>query len=189
MAQSADEAAQPDVPAVAAQPAIAAQPAAETVPGVAAAAPVDPLAPISPDTAGTPGALAPAVTAVQAEPSLQPTASPSVEQRLQRLEKLVESIAVEIKKERVPPTARNNYRAAMEYGVGRYPMQLAAQNLPNATSPVRVNTAPSLSDLKKRRIDVEDHLARLQEELAGIDEQIAKMQSARSSNRYGGEKK
>jgi hypothetical protein len=77
----------------------------------------------------------------------------------------------------------------MEYGIARYPTQRVAQNLPNATFPMRDKTALSLSDLKKRRIDVEDHLAKLQEELAEIDDQITKMQSDRSSKRYGGGKK
>jgi hypothetical protein len=42
----------------------------------------------------------------------------------------------------------------------------------------------SLSDLKKRRIDIEDQLEKLQEQLAEIDDQIAKAQSARPGKRY-----
>jgi uncharacterized protein YdcH (DUF465 family) len=39
---------------------------------------------------------------------------------------------------------------------------------------------PSLSDLKKHRIDLEDELERIKDEMEKVDEQIAKLQSARS---------
>ncbi len=40
----------------------------------------------------------------------------------------------------------------------------------------------SLSDLKKERIDLEDEMESLKDRLDKIDAQIAKLQSARSSN-------
>jgi hypothetical protein len=122
-----------------------------------------------------------ASVAVEAEPSLQPSVGSSIEKRLQRLEKLVESLVAE--HQRVPPTAANSSRAAMEYGIIGYPAARIAQNAVNRAYAMR-DRAISLSELKKRRIDVEDHLARLQEELAEIDDQIAKVQSARPGNRY-----
>ncbi len=42
------------------------------------------------------------------------------------------------------------------------------------------NVAVSLSDLKKQRIDLEDELDSIQERMAKVDEQIAKLQSAHS---------
>jgi beta-lactamase regulating signal transducer with metallopeptidase domain len=184
MAQSADEPATPELPAFAAQPVVSAQPAVEDLPAIEAAPAVaDPVEPEVTAILDPPSALAPAVTAVQAEPSLQPTAAGSVERRLQRLEKLVESIAAEMRNQRIPSAAASNYRATMDNGVGEYARRRVAQNSINPYA-MRDKATLSLSDLKKRRIDVEDQLANLQEQLAEIDDQIAKLQSSRPGKRY-----
>jgi beta-lactamase regulating signal transducer with metallopeptidase domain len=183
MAQPAEEPAQPELPAVAAQPAADPQPfieaqfAVEAQPAVEAVPPADPVEPKVTATLDPPSALDPVVTAVQAEPSLQRTTSDSVERRLQRLEKLVESIAAEMKNQRIPPSAA--YKAAKEYGIA--PTLRAAQNPLN---PYATKATLSLSDLKKRRIDIEDQIEQLGLQLAEIDDQITKMQSTRSSKRY-----
>jgi hypothetical protein len=176
MAQPADEPVRPALPAVVAQP------AGEEIPAVEAAAPpaADPVVPPS---------VEPVSVAIEARPTDQPAAAGSFEKRLQRLEKLVESIAAEMKNQRIPPTAANNYRAAMEYGVTGYPRGRYNQNSVPGEYAMRNKATMSLSDLKKRRIDVEDQLARFGEELAEIDDQIAKLQSTRPTKRFPDTKK
>jgi hypothetical protein len=102
------------------------------------------------------------------------------ERRLERLEKTMESILAETKNQQLaemknqrqpqslPTVAANNW-ANKPYSYS------------NAKSGSdRSAKALSLSDLKKQRIDLEDELESLKERMAKVDDQIAKLQSARS---------
>ena len=102
------------------------------------------------------------------------------ERRLERLEKMMDSILAEMK---------NQQRAEMKNHVpSKLPPMGAADNSANkpflswaAGADVnRYTKALSLSDLKKQRIDVEDEMENLKDRLDKIDDQIAKLQSARA---------
>jgi beta-lactamase regulating signal transducer with metallopeptidase domain len=170
MAQPGDEPARPALPVVVAQP------AGEDIPAVEAAAPAAAEPVLAPS-------IGPLPVAIEAVPADRPDGGGSIEKRLQRLEKLVESLVAEMKNQRTAPRAANSYRAAMEYGITGYPTQ-RVRTLPDTRGTL------SLSELKKHRIDIEDQLEELKDKLAEIDDRIAKLQSARSSQqRYPDTKK
>jgi hypothetical protein len=135
--------------------ATSAAPAAE--PAVAIQA-VDPARPIE--------ATPPQLVATSAATS-QSAGEKSMEERLQRLERLVESLVSDRSSRPAPSTT--------QYLSRRAPLgeQVTAYGLAGRQA------APSLADLKKQRIDIEDELDKLQERLKNIDDQIAKLQSAR----------
>jgi hypothetical protein len=169
MAQPGDEPARPALPVVVAQP------AGEDIPAVEAAAPAAAEPILAPS-------VGPLPVAIDAPATDRPDASGSIEKRLQRLEKLVESLVAETKNQRTAPTAASRYRAAMEYGISGYPTQ-RAKTLPDTRGTL------SLSELKKHRIDIEDQLEELKDKLAEVDDRIAKLESTRSSKRYPDAKK
>jgi septal ring factor EnvC (AmiA/AmiB activator) len=92
-----------------------------------------------------------------------------MEERLQRLERLVESM-VTMHNPSAPSTSQYvSRRAPLGEQVTAYGRAIR-------------QAAPSLADLKKQRIDIEDDLDKLQERLKNIDDQIAQLQSVRSRN-------
>jgi hypothetical protein len=99
--------------------------------------------------------------------SSQPGAN-DTEHRLERLEKMVQSLVAEVQGQQHwhryvnLTTPKSTIGTASAAGAGT----MAAQ--------------PSLSDLKKHRIDLEDELERIKDEMEKVDGQIAKLQSARS---------
>ncbi len=108
---------------------------------------------------------APVATSAAATPPVD--GQNSMEQRLQRLERMVESILSEVKDQ--PTEVRN---------------RLSRRVLPDLQSSSNGRAvrqgAISLTDLKKQRIDIEDELDRLKDRLNEIDGQIAKLQDVRS---------
>jgi hypothetical protein len=154
---------------LAAEPAAPAAPAAELRPAAApAAAPVAPVASPATVSVDVPGEAAP-VLVTTAEPSVQFVGPGDVEQRLQRLEKMMQEVLVELKGERAPrPRIRSS---ASTVTTGAF------------LSPARQSHTSSLANLKKQRIDIEEQLESLQDRLTEIDDQIAKLQSDRAGKR------
>jgi hypothetical protein len=145
---------------------------------------VDAVAPVAAEPAVTatlevPSGL-PVLAAVQAEPTLRAGASNNLEERLQRLEKMVESLVAESKNQRIATTRANSYQAARDYGIT---FNSAKGPTLSAVATAMKDTL-SLSDLRKRRIDIEEQLDKLQDQLTEIDDQISKLQSARPTKRY-----
>lgn len=115
--------------------------------------------------------------AATSETTSNADAQDQTERRLSRLEKMMERILSELQEKHVstrgpvPPVGGSPYLTDLPEST---PMSAIGVT-------VRARAVVSLSDLKKQRIDVEDELERLQDRLAKIDEQIAKLQSARST--------
>jgi len=117
----------------------------------------------------------PVVATVEA--ALDTPAQSDTERRLQRLEKMMESILAELKnRPTVNPSNRSSRAAASNYVPSGY-------RVPRMTGSPNVYPPPtafgSLADLKKQRIDIEEQLQRLQDDLSKLDDQIAKLQSMR----------
>jgi beta-lactamase regulating signal transducer with metallopeptidase domain len=143
------------------------------------------VAPEVPGTAFTPSigpAVASAAAPSTAGPGVGPVAAPiavglpaagyaaagsnSMEDRLSRLEKMVQMIVTEMHGQQhsrnIRWTVGNQSSSSNGAGIG--------------------SESLSLSDLKKQRIDLEDEMENLKERMDKVDAQIAKLQSARSGN-------
>jgi hypothetical protein len=149
----AGPAAGPEVPGTAFTPSV----------GAAAGAPAPSAAPagpgLGPEVPAT--AFAPSVVAGSAAAGSNPT-----EDRLSRLEKMVQMIVTEMHGQQhsrnIRWTVGNQSSSSNGAGIG--------------------SESLSLSDLKKQRIDLEDEMENLKERMDKVDAQIAKLQSARSGN-------
>jgi chromosome segregation ATPase len=134
-----------------------AAPAAEPTVAVQAVDPLEPAEPTPPQVVATSVATP------------QGAGEKNMEERLQRLERLVESM-VSMHNPSAPSTTQYmSRRAPLGDQVTAYGRAMR-------------QASPSLTDLKKQRIDIEDELARLQERLKNIDDQIERLQSVRSRN-------
>jgi beta-lactamase regulating signal transducer with metallopeptidase domain len=118
------------------------------------AAPVDPRFPGSQANA-TPAAI-----------GRGSSSSNDTEDRLARLEKMVQMIVAEMHGQQ-----HKNYDSPFSNN------KLGSSNGPGGGV-----ESLSLSDLKKQRIDLEDELEKIKDQMDKVDEQIAKLQSARSLN-------
>jgi hypothetical protein len=144
----------------AAAPAQAAQSIQVAQPGQAANSALEPVLTASAALAATP-------------------AQNDVESRLERLEKMMGTILAELKgRPSVTPSNRSARAAASDYGVTSY--RTSRLSAPTAvTWDARPTDAPSLAALKKQRIDIEEQLQNLQDDLSKLDEQIARLQNVR----------
>jgi beta-lactamase regulating signal transducer with metallopeptidase domain len=139
---------------------------AESTAQVGQALPTQPVAQVAP--ARTTAELSPKQPATAYTPSVSTAAaasSNSTEDRLARLEKMVQMLVAE-------RHGQHNNFARPTMGVG------SPFGLPKGEG--GGSESVSLSDLKKQRIDLEDELENIKERMDKVDAQIAKLQDARS---------
>jgi hypothetical protein len=117
---------------------------------------------VGPESPGT--AFAPSVGSAVA--GSVATGSNAMEDRLSRLEKMVQTILTEMHGQQ--------HSRSIRWTVGN---QTGSSNGAGIGS-----EALSLSDLKKQRIDLEDEMENLKDRMDKVDAQIANLQSARSGN-------
>jgi beta-lactamase regulating signal transducer with metallopeptidase domain len=116
---------------------------------------------VGPEVAANP--FAPSVGSAAA--SSEAIGSNAMEDRLSRLEKMVQMILTEM---------HGQQHRSIRWTVGN---QTSSSNGAGIGS-----ESLSLSDLKKQRIDLDDEMENLKERMDKVDAQIAKLQSARSGN-------